>query len=266
MKPPRFLSLVLATVLSFGSVAIPPLAIAQEETAGTMADLYQPYYEDAYAQTDDYIVMPKPNGLPSGTHYEIYNGNYPSWRLDKFKSGPLTAYAHPNGRVQVMQDEFELPEYGQDGYTIRAQVLVTYPDQSREVVTATATLVSSMASISEVNYPDSWIKPEETVSLKPSITGESPTGYNFVETEELEKLRAQGWDFKINSANGNIRATAPENHDQTVHADVSIFYKDKSNTIVSIALHPGSEPDPTPAPSPAKPITNKGSSFFGSSF
>lgn len=267
MKKSRALALLLAAGLSASTVSQLPVAIAQEAPAQTMAEIYQPYYEDVDERTDSYVLI-NPEGMyPRGTKFSLRNPTYGS---DYFYHGPLggTIWGH-TGQIHLSQPGGELPNYGNGGYTTTIGVVVSYPDGSSEYISATAKMTSSYAALTNDPYSTTWIGSGDMKTIAPVFTGKPALSYSFVLSEELDSYREQGWEFFIDRSVGNITAVAPEGDGQII-LPVSMTFEDGSNTITHAILRSGYEPEPGPEPTPEpqpgpEPAPKRGGSSFGSS-
>ena len=119
MKRNRAISMLVTTALSASVAAVHiPVAASQETTDQTMAEQYQPVYAYQEARTDSYLTLPVSPGLPSGTQFEVFQPNFPSWSPRSYKDGPLVSGVHNSyllaGTVQIDQPGDKLYRYGNE--------------------------------------------------------------------------------------------------------------------------------------------------------
>ncbi|RNE48059.1 hypothetical protein C5L39_10505 [Corynebacterium alimapuense] len=259
--------MLVATAISTGVViAQAPVVMAQETTTQTMAEQYQPVYEPVTERTDESFFIYPEAGLPRETVFELYKPNWPWNSANPLyrEEGPLLAYSSVVG-LWVGQTASELKGYGNKGYTADFDILVSYPDASQEVVTATVTVISTMATLTTVKYADTWIDPSSTKVISPANSDNPPEQYSFLLSSQLDAYREQGWNFSINPATGEISVTAPDKAGLKITLPVSMSFADGSDTIVDVVINSGSEPEPIPEPEPDTE-SDSGSSLGGSSF
>lgn len=246
-KTTRALTLLTAVSLSFGSaITITPVATAVEAQEQTMADLYQPYYEFFESRTDDYATFDVSGDFPRETKFELKETHWPGLTYDE---GPLSSYVWLYGRVQVLQSG--LSYYGEEGFTTKVPVTVTYPDGSIEYITATAKLVPTDAAQSSISYANTPIVPGQTELIAPYITSEKAVRYTLVQSEEIDQLQQLGWKIEPNATTGELAVTAPEAEGEWLTIPIQVFYADGSSKITSIGIqsrYPVIEPEPELVP------------------
>ena len=269
MKQHRVISMLVAATLSTGMAAVQfPMATAQETTTQTMAEQYQPVYENAEERTDSYVIVDAPTGLPRDTKFKIYEPNFPYYAPTYFEHGPLITSVYTYGDLHVSQAGDDLHRYGENGFTTRPRILVTYPDGSTEIITATVKMTSTMSRLTTVEYADAWIAPNSTEIFSPTVNGNTPEKYAFVLSEELEDYRSQGWQFSVDPVTGNISVSAPSTEDHVLKLTVNAHFEDGSSKMIKATFRSGVEPQPEPDPDPEPqpdPAPKKGGSSFGSS-
>lgn len=161
------------------------------------------------------------------------------------------------GEIQI------IPKAGAtEGSAPDLQVLVTYPDESSETVTAKVTLTEPVDKPTEpeqtdaetypVTFESATVTVGETVTLTPR--GDYPEGTTFA----VEENPGQGWTAEIDKSTGVLTLTVSgDSPEQTVMVPVTVTYPDESTRHILVGAKyesPVQPEDPTDPTDPVDPV------------
>lgn len=264
-KTTRALTLLTATALTFGSAMTiaPTVANAVEAQEQTMADQYEPYFEDLIFNEIEYpsknVYLMSEAALPKETTYVLLDhgqiatdwgtANGLSWLFRKPSPNWISnAYLY----VGINETSKQNPL----GNTATPRILIQYPDGSSEIVTAKLTGIPTNANGYQINYGN---RPNglsgQTNKFTPISEYDIPAGTKYSIVPDPEGNSNYGdWEYTIDGNTGVVSLTVPEGHSGSgFNLMINILYPDGStgyttlNPSITIPEPPYEEPVPLPS-------------------
>lgn len=189
MKSKKMLPLLAATALASGMLTTAAVAIPSVVTASeTMADQYQPYYDDALitgsSWGESYLESDDP--LPAGTQFMLTD--FPDYGVDQ------------NIYFDLSGDRLEFSNWGVDpsGATATARVTVLYPDGTADFISANLTIIPFQNLAYAFSYEGGGMMPG-TTNIFPPPRSDLPAGTSvtLIETPTLRELHALEWEIDV---------------------------------------------------------------------
>lgn len=189
MKKPQALALLLATSLTVGAGSPLPLALAQEVSAQSMAEIYQPYFPPVDTRYLGSTQLESDKPLPGGTFIKISGMTrleHCGWGADHNLENGVEFWTY--GTTIEMQPAYpgreacdiDGPGHAWDEtywegwedvtYTANPTIIVHYPDGSRDTISADLRVRPSYTEYFEPTY-DNRIEPKlEDLVVSPGGT------------------------------------------------------------------------------------------------
>ncbi|WP_460499481.1 Rib/alpha-like domain-containing protein, partial [Corynebacterium faecale] len=242
MKSRRMWSLLTAAALSGGVITFanvtPPIVAAAE----TMADQYQPYYDDSAVRAVPWVYLSPESetGLPYGTTFSLFD--HESYDSTVFSEGAVMVSLSPdNGQLRVWFNSLMTPNPGITTTSFR--MAAHYPDGSSEIFRVTLNLIPEDTHAHDAAYPDAYVRVGSRAEVVPFIRNhygaQFPDGTSFSMTGyyEVDDRRAEGWTIELDSASGVLTVEIPEGApESSVEVPVVVTYPDGSKDNISTTV------------------------------
>jgi hypothetical protein len=224
----KMLSLLTAVTLSGGVAAttavVAPSVIASEQT---MAEQYEPYYEDVVGQGESlgfYARLKSDSPLPAGTRFLLEGKREDgiSYFLSTSNDGDI--YFSRGGGLPAT------------GATVYPRVTVLYPDGSAEEIVASITLIPPHADSYSVGYGDVEVAPDSSEDFQ--LQRQVPTGtrISVLNLPNVTELTNTGWAFAF-SEDGNFSVSSPENAEGPFTLQLLVEYPDGTSETSSVTIN-----------------------------
>lgn len=238
-------------------VTIPASAVDQNT-------LYEPTYDPETGTPGDSITVPIKGmaDAPAGTKFEIAPE-----ALAALEAAGWTVTVGADGTISV-----EIPADAEPGTEITIPVIITYPDGTIDIATATITVgeevpaVPADNAVNEPNYEPVKVNPGESVTVGQTGDTTLPAGTKVtIDTSTLP----EGWTATVDPVTGEVTVTVPADAKPGTegHALVDFIYPDGTvdHAVVTVTVGKPETPTPTPTPTPGGSSDNGSSSTDGSS-
>lgn len=223
----KMMSLLTAVAVSGGAVAtavVAPAVIASEQT---MAEQYEPYYEDTVGQGDSnsfYARLKSDLPLPAGTKTLLEGG----------RENGISYFLSTSGDGDIyFSNSWGIPA---TGATIRPTVTVIYPDGSAEEISALITLIPPHYDSYSVDYGHVEISPAASATFQ--LQNEVPpnTEISLLNLPNVTELSNAGWTFSV-TEEGYFSVSSPENADGPVALQLFVEYPDGTFETSSVTVN-----------------------------
>ncbi|HJG43319.1 Rib/alpha-like domain-containing protein [Corynebacterium phoceense] len=233
----KMLSLLTAVAMGSGIVATAavaaPSVVASEQT---MADQYEPRYVETTqrAETSFRVPLTSDEPLPQGTTFTLLGINVAGYM--KIEDGLIVHLWGTSGLwVQISGSVAGVTP---EGRTTSAEILVTYPDGSSEIVETEVTFIPQDEMVYSPTYPPIEVVAGASQDVDVESDKPLPEGVRFQLTNStaINNFIAEGWEIAVQpSGMISIKAPAgaPENSFRIL---VVAMYADGTSDLVEIPV------------------------------